>query len=35
VTVVLAVLTIALAATSLYYVYRTGDSGAHIAWSGF
>jgi hypothetical protein len=35
VTVILAVLTIALAATSLYYVYRTGDSGAHIVWSGF
>jgi hypothetical protein len=32
---VVAALSVVLAATSLYYVYRTGDSGAKMVWSGF
>jgi hypothetical protein len=35
VTVVLAVLTVAAAGASVYYVIRTGDSGARMVWSGF
>jgi hypothetical protein len=33
--VVFAVVLIALAAVSGYYVVRTGDSGAHIVWNGY
>jgi lysozyme family protein len=33
--IALAVITVALALASLYYVYRTGDSGAHIVWNGY
>jgi Predicted membrane protein (DUF2231) len=29
------VVLIALAGVSVYYVYRTGDSGAHIVWKGY
>ena len=32
--VVLAVATVVLAGFSLYYVFKTGDSGARIVWSG-
>jgi uncharacterized membrane protein len=32
---VLTVLTVGLGLAAAYYVYRTGDSGAHIAWNGF
>jgi hypothetical protein len=35
VTIVLALLTVAGALLSLYYVVRTGDSGAKMVWSGF
>jgi hypothetical protein len=28
------VLTVALGAATGYYVFRTGDTGAHIVWSG-
>jgi uncharacterized membrane protein len=35
VSLVLMVLTAGLGLASAYYVYRTGDSGAHIAWSGY
>ncbi|MGI5247102.1 DUF2231 domain-containing protein [Dactylosporangium sp. CA-139066] len=28
-------LTVVLAVVSAYYVYKTGDSGAHMAWEGF
>jgi uncharacterized membrane protein YhaH (DUF805 family) len=35
VAVVLAVLTVGAALASLYYVLRTGDSGAKMVWSGF
>lgn len=31
----LAVITIALAAISGYYVFRTGDSGAHVVWGTY
>ena len=31
----LVVLTAGLGLASAYYVYRTGDSGAHIVWSGY
>lgn len=31
----LAVLVVALAAISSYYVYKTGDSGAHVVWGTF
>ncbi|WP_432834759.1 DUF2231 domain-containing protein [Dactylosporangium sp. CA-092794] len=31
----LSVVAVVLAALSAYYVYRTGDSGAHMVWSGF
>jgi hypothetical protein len=34
VSAVLAAATIALSLASLYYCYRTGDSGAHIVWTG-
>ncbi|MFG2037541.1 hypothetical protein [Dactylosporangium sp. NPDC048998] len=30
-----AVLAVVLSGASMYYCYRTGDSGAHMAWSGF
>jgi hypothetical protein len=33
--VVFAVVLIGLAGTSIYYVVRSGDSGAHIVWTGF
>ena len=33
--VVLGVVTVALAGITLYYVFRTGDSGAHMVWDGF
>jgi glucan phosphoethanolaminetransferase (alkaline phosphatase superfamily) len=33
--VVLGVVTIGVAGATLYYVFRTGDSGAHIVWTGF
>ena len=32
--IVVAVAAVGLAIASLYYVYRTGDLGAHIVWSG-
>ena len=32
--IVVAVAAVGLAVVSLYYVYRTGDLGAHIVWSG-
>lgn len=28
-------LSVVLAAVTMYYCYRTGDSGAHLVWSGF
>jgi hypothetical protein len=28
-------LAVVLAVVSAYYVYKTGDSGAHMAWEGF
>jgi uncharacterized membrane protein len=31
----LAVITVALAAISGYYVFRTGDSGAHVVWGTY
>jgi uncharacterized membrane protein len=31
----LAVITVALAAISGYYVFRTGDSGAHVVWGKY
>ncbi len=33
--VALAVITVALAAISGYYVFRTGDSGAHVVWGTY
>jgi hypothetical protein len=33
--IIFAVVLIGLAATSVYFVVRTGDSGAHIVWGGF
>lgn len=33
--VVLAVVIVGLAAVSLFYVFKTGDSGAHMVWDGF
>jgi hypothetical protein len=33
--VILAVVVVVLAGAALYYVYRTGDSAAHIVWGGF
>lgn len=33
--VIFAVLLVGLAATSGYYVVRTGDTGAHIVWNGY
>jgi hypothetical protein len=33
--VVLAVAAIALALVDAYYCYKTGDSGAHMAWAGY
>jgi hypothetical protein len=33
--VVLGVVVIGLAAASMYYVFRAGDSGAHMVWDGF
>jgi hypothetical protein len=33
--VVFAIVLIALSGASVYYVVRTGDSGAHIVWSGY
>ncbi|OLB75050.1 MAG: hypothetical protein AUI14_22105 [Actinobacteria bacterium 13_2_20CM_2_71_6] len=35
VSVVLVIATVGLSAASAYYVYRTGDSGAHIVWTGY
>jgi uncharacterized membrane protein len=32
--IALGVITVVLAVVSSYYVYKTGDSGAHAAWSG-
>ena len=32
---VLAGLAVVLAGASMYYVYRTGDTGAHMVWSNF
>jgi hypothetical protein len=34
VSLTLVVLAVGLSLVSAYYVFRTGDSGAHIAWSG-
>ena len=34
VTIISAVVVIAVAAATAYYVFRTGDTGAHIVWSG-
>lgn len=34
VSLTLAVLAVGLSLASAYYVFRTGDSGAHIVWSG-
>jgi len=34
VSLTLAVLAVGLSLVSAYYVFRTGDTGAHIAWSG-
>ncbi len=33
-TVVLAVVTVGLALASAYYVFRAGDTGAHVVWTG-
>jgi hypothetical protein len=33
--IVLAVVTVALAGIAMYYVFKTGDSGAHMVWDGF
>jgi predicted membrane channel-forming protein YqfA (hemolysin III family) len=33
--VIFSVLLLALAGVSVYYVVRTGDSGAHIVWNGY
>ncbi len=33
--VVLAVLTVGLGLVTVYYVYRTGDAGARIVWTGY
>src|SRR5262249_868929 len=33
--VVMGLIVIVLAGVSVYYVYRTGDSGARMVWSGF
>ena len=33
--VVLGVVVLGLTAASLYYVFRAGDSGAHMVWDGF
>jgi hypothetical protein len=33
--VVLGVLTVGLGGVTLFYVYKTGDAGAHIVWDGF
>ena len=33
--VILGVLTIGLAGTTLYYIFRTGDSGAHMVWDSY
>jgi hypothetical protein len=33
--VVFAVVVIGLAVASIYYVYRTGDSGARMAWGSY
>jgi hypothetical protein len=35
VTLILAVAVLGLSAASLYYVFKTGDSGAKIVWTGF
>jgi uncharacterized membrane protein len=34
VSLALVVLTVGLSVASAYYVFRTGDTGAHIAWNG-
>jgi uncharacterized membrane protein len=34
VSLTLVVLTVGLSLTSAYYVFRTGDTGAHIVWNG-
>jgi len=31
---VLAVVTVGLALASAYYVFRAGDTGAHVVWTG-
>jgi cytochrome c biogenesis protein CcdA len=33
--VVFGVLTIGLAGVTLYFIFKTGDSGAHMVWDGF
>jgi uncharacterized membrane protein len=33
--VILAVVTIGLGVATGYYIFRTGDTGAHIVWSGY
>jgi len=33
--IVLGVITVGLAGVTLYYVFRTGDTGAHMVWKGF
>jgi glucan phosphoethanolaminetransferase (alkaline phosphatase superfamily) len=33
--VVLGIITVGLAGVTLYYVFRTGDTGAHMVWTGY
>jgi hypothetical protein len=33
--VVLGLLTVALAGVTMYYIFKTGDSGANMVWNGF
>jgi hypothetical protein len=32
---VLGLLTVALAGVTMYYIFKTGDSGANMVWNGF
>ena len=33
--IILGVVTVGLAGITMYYVFKTGDSGAHMVWDGF
>jgi hypothetical protein len=33
--IILGVVTVGLAGIAMYYVFKTGDSGAHMVWDGF